>query len=154
MKGEKFFDVKMIALLIGLVFLLAAMAALGAPSLDKRLYYTGLEAREFFSRLSAQDAANYRLNEIIDLGFILLYTFTLVLTFVRLYPRSKLLYWIAFAPAVFDLIETGSILHVLNFGETFPVLSWLGAATFLKWASTVVALGLILRGGLRRVSLG
>ncbi|MGZ3692641.1 MAG: hypothetical protein ACXWQO_00105 [Bdellovibrionota bacterium] len=150
MKPQKFFDIKMYFLLGGMAFLLLAMLALGAPSLDSRLYYTGQEARQFFAHISAQDAANYRLNEIIDFVFIGVYTFTLVLSFSRLHSRSPLLYWIAFAPGVFDLIETGSILHILNFGETFPVTGWLGVATFLKWMSALVAVGLLIRGAMKK----
>lgn len=149
----KLFDWKMIFLCAAMFLLVASMLALGAPSLDKRLYYTGLEARAFFAKLSLQDAANYRLTEILDLVFIALYSFALVLGFTRLYPRKMILLWLAFAPGVFDIIETGTILHILNFGETFPATDWLGVATFLKWASAVVALGMIVRGALRRASV-
>jgi hypothetical protein len=153
MATQKFFDLKMLLLLGSLVFLLLAMLALGAPSLDQRLYYTGLEARKFFAHISLQDAANYRLTEMIDFAFIGLYTCTLVLSFSRLHSRSPLLYWIAFAPGVFDLIETGTILHILNFGETFPATDWLGVATFLKWMSGAVAIGLLIRGAIRRATV-
>lgn len=145
----KFFDWKLYTHLAGLFFLMAAMISMGVETLDQRLYYTGAEAREFFARLSAQSAANYRLVVSLDFAFIALYTFTLVLAFARLYARP-LLYWLAVAPGIFDLIETGSIFHILNFGETFPVLSWLGVATALKWASTAVVTGMLVRGALRR----
>lgn len=138
MEKEKFFDRKMQWLLAGAFFILLPMLALHAPSLDARLYYSDVEAVEFFSRLTPVEISRYRITEALDFLFISLYTASLVLAAQRLRLRP----WaIAFVPALFDLVETNYIFWSLTIGISVP--AWLGWVTYWKWISAAVVLALL-----------
>lgn len=105
-----------------------------AESLDAKFYYGFKEASDFMDSLSPKDIEEYLLNEFIDLGLIFFYSSFLYVAFSRLYHSAFIgIKYLALLPAIFDFIETKSIILILNQNIDPAVLNWLGFVTAAKW---------------------
>jgi hypothetical protein len=135
--GSKFFF-SLASLLV--VFLL--MNLLNSESLDIRLYYTGEQARQFLTSLSFKENRVYLITELIDFFlFIPAYTLTLFLGIKQLCSSDRKIWLWAFAPAIFDVIETALIIYALASTANHTYFDWLGLVTFFKW---LLALGAVI----------
>lgn len=115
----------------------ASMATWGHNNiLDSRFFYTAVESQELFRSFTQTDRQHYFINEIFDVGFIISYTALAYLVACR-HPL-KLIRQIVFIPALLDMVETLSILHVLWQGHPGPP-EWLGYVTCLKWLAGALA---------------
>jgi len=129
---RQFFDIRMLFLLFSLAALAFIMMSVAPKeTLDARLYYTWDQATAYLRSLSAAELHNYLTIEYLDLFFIYKYTRTLHLSLQRVLPAFTMA---AFAPALFDVIETSNVILALHKGKPELILSFLGAITFLKWA--------------------
>lgn len=104
-------------------------------SLDVKLYYSGEEARQWFSALTLQEEHSFFLNELVDLAYIVLYS----ILFYGMFPPTPIRY-IAFIPGVCDFIETGFQMFYLQTKDYSAVFDWLGFFTCMKWVSLVLVL--------------
>jgi hypothetical protein len=108
-------------------------AGLSFHTLDGKLFYNYAFAVNMISSLSPEAKRTYTRLAIADLCFIVGYVFFLV----RLLPRETL--WekaLVYAPiftGICDLLETGTILLVLNGALPFTALWIPTIATPLKW---------------------
>lgn len=141
---------KEIWLLILIVFLVTMVQLWGSQkALDVRLYYSALEAQDFFAGLSSAEVNAYIRHELFDVAFIFTYSYLLLLQIRRVYKPSLMMTGIAVLPGIFDLIETSTILTVLMGWIEAP--AWLGAITFVKWMTAAVSLLTILSGWIRAI---
>src|SRR6478752_9429633 len=101
----------LIALAIGVWM---TMIKVGAPPgfLDARFFYTHDQAYNFMTSLDDFDRGQYKLNEILDLFFLSIYSLLLVSNLRKVLPPGKA--WFGFIPGAFDLIETTTILRWLQ----------------------------------------
>ena len=135
-----------IALNVGaLLGVLLLMKILGPEdSLDSHIYYTGEQARGFLKGLGSGQSQSYFVNELLDILFIILYSLLAFFSVKRLYKTFAMAPWVALIPGVLDLIETTTILFILNVGDTLNLLHSLGLVTALKWGSGSLLVLLVL----------
>jgi hypothetical protein len=134
-------------------FLLLAAPEQG--SLDAKLLYGPSDIAELLTRQGEEGRAAYVAAALADLGFIVVYA-ALLVTWVRFLrvryalPR-KLPAIVGLVPAVFDLVETSSILLLLRSYPEQPLEpTWAAVvATPLKWLAVLALVGPIIRGELR-----
>lgn len=139
---------KPVLFIILLLVLYALMVLFGPPdSLDRKLYYSGEEARALLESFSAADLKAYFINEWIDLGFLTTYTLAFVFAFRSVFPGKPWLLVFPLLGGCCDLIETSIVLAVLKQMVPHSVFNGLGGVTFVKWSAGAVA-GLILIYGL------
>ncbi|MGE5085203.1 MAG: hypothetical protein ACM3MG_02820 [Bacillota bacterium] len=137
--------------LILLIVILVIMVQLwgSQKALDVRLYYSALEAQDFFARLSLSEVNAYIRHELFDLVFIFVYSYLLLLQVRRIYKPTLMITAFALTPGFFDFIETSTILSVLIGWVQSP--PWLGAITFLKWIASAIVILAILFGWVRKI---
>ena len=141
-------NMKIILVLIAMGAIAGLMLSLGMKNtLDAELYYSQEFFINFFKELSVEQTRMYLRHEILDLGFMAAYT-TFFYLGLKMYAGGsavKLKYW-AFAPVVFDAIETVSIILALSDVVSADDFAWLGVMTFLKWLMVIFVLGLLAYG--------
>lgn len=131
---------------------------LAAPEqgvLDARAMYGLEDIQELLTQQGEEGRAAYVAAALADLGFLVVHA-ALFVTWIRFLrvrfalPR-KLPAIVGLVPAVFDLIETVSILLLLRSYPEQPLeLAWSAVmATPLKWLSVLAISALIVRGELR-----
>ncbi|MFM6928302.1 MAG: hypothetical protein ACKOX6_07550 [Bdellovibrio sp.] len=140
--------------LLTLIIMLVIMVQLwgSQKALDVRLYYSALEAQDFFASLSLSEVNAYLRHELFDLVFIFAYSYLLLLQIRRVYKPGLITTAFALTPGFFDLLETSTILGVLIGWVQSP--SWLGAITFMKWLASTLVLLAILFGWVRKQFIG
>jgi hypothetical protein len=151
MKKPPLFFPNSFFLLLGLqVLLILSMRLFDVTeSLDVKMYYTGDQARAFLQNMNAENRNAYFVNELIDLLFICAYTASLWIGLRWVYPKDKIMWPLAFAPAAFDLLETLHIIYALKIEGPHLFFDWLGVVTFLKWLLAFGACVALVRGLLR-----
>ena len=102
-------------------------------TLDAQLYYTGDYARTIFANYSSTDLKSYFHTELLDLLFILLYTWTLMTALGRMCKWRIIAFYIPILLALLDLTETIAVIFILLNLISQQNLNWLGYVTFLKW---------------------
>lgn len=135
--------------------ILAAMASVGpAFSLDRLPWYTADEAMALLSALGPDGQARYLRNEVLDLGFIAVYSAFAFLATGALWegtipPRGlRAARALALLPGLLDLVETSLVISVLT-GDPGAVpgkVAWLVRATPAKWASAAALVAFALAG--------
>lgn len=136
MRRPTFFDKRTVFLIIALVCLNGLMAALGPEyTLDKKLYYTGDQARSLINGFNTHQIQVYFVNELFDLLMILLYSTLLFVFYEKAFSLNFFLKIVPFIPGFLDLIETSYILYALKNPGPHLFFNLLGLATFMKWVS-------------------
>jgi hypothetical protein len=131
---------------------------LAAPEqgiLDARLFYGPGAIHELLTRQGEEGREAYMAAALADLGFIVVHA-ALLITWIRFLrnrfalPR-KLPGIVGAVPALFDLVETGSIISLLqSYPEQPQAIAWAAViATPLKWVSVVAIAVLVVRGEVR-----
>jgi hypothetical protein len=131
---------------------------LSAPEqgvLDARAVYGPDDIHELLTRQGDEGRAAYMAAALADLGFIVVHA-ALLVTWIRFLrvrfalPR-KLPALVGLLPAVFDLVETVSIMLLLrSYPEQPTEPAWAAViATPLKWLSVALVVALIVRGEVR-----
>jgi len=151
---------------VWVLFLLFAVAetaivknVAGLNILDARLAYGPAQALALVEALDASALSAYRLFNVVDFVFIVLYSVLLVIWFRLLEPdvdtKLRGWPWLGLLPGVFDFVETTGVallLHSDQPGQS-PGL-WLAVlGTPLKWFGAALALSLLVVAeirGLRR----
>ncbi len=101
------------------------MLYLGPPGkLDGRYFYTIAEGRSYLLNLNLEQRANYLFGELIDLWFLVNYSWLFHVLIRKRY---------VFIPGLFDLVETLLILSYLISGDYFPMLDLLPFFSVPKW---------------------
>jgi|GEM_PF-3653894 len=139
---------RILVLTFTLVVLYCAMASLMSASdiLDARFYYSAREATGFFAALEPPQNKIYLEHELLDLVFLSSYTALFGTLAKRVFPNSSSLQFFAFAPGLFDLIETGSIMAILLGSSPGIFVGWLGVVTCCKWiAGSLFAIAIFVR---------
>lgn len=123
-----------------------------ATTLDQQLYYSFETPFELLRGLGPDGRGQYQLAELLDLGLIGLYTYTLGMAVRRVFPGDRLLVIASFVPGVMDLGETLGVLSLLvRFPERIKAVEALVAvATPSKWLASGVVLLWLAVGVLRR----
>ena len=135
------FRLKASILAMSLILTGIFMHILSPPNkLDVRLFYSVIEAQEFFHRLSIHEIKNYFFGELLDLFFILNYSALSFLLFQSYFSKKEK--WVLFLPGLLDLVETGSILLTLKGHQISLFL--LSLSTLAKWCSGVLVLVFLL----------
>jgi hypothetical protein len=128
------FDKKLLSFIFLILLLDLAMMTFGPrDSLDKKLYYTGAQARVFFAGLDGEQLRKYFVNELFDFMLIFSYTGALLIGLRRVYSNHLVATALALAPGLCDLIETSGIMYSLVQSGPHEFFEWLGVFTFLKW---------------------
>jgi hypothetical protein len=136
-----FFDRKILGLLAVIVLAGVAMATWGpSETLDAKFYFSNAEAQALFQRATAHDLQAYRVNELIDLVFLVSYSCVLFLGLRKVDSTSTLIPLLGFVPGVFDLCETSAIFYALSTSTNQDFFKWLGVVTSLKWSTAAIAL--------------
>ena len=104
-------------------------------SLDAKFYYTSAEAKVFFEGLSSEEVQSYLRNELLDLCFLSGYTVFFFLLAQRLFSKTSRLKWLVLVPGSLDLIETLTIVCILQKFYFNQVPVWLGFVTCGKWST-------------------
>lgn len=127
---------------------LAIVAVAPAEILDVRLYYSGAEAASTIAKYTPAERAQYMVSGLLDFALMATYTRLLFIAAARLWPARKLR-WGMLAPAIWDVLETGSILTILTFPAVERVYPYgaLGVFTCAKWVCVFIAVG-VLAGGI------
>lgn len=101
------------------------MLYLGPPGkLDGRYFYTIAEGRSYLLNLNLEQRANYLFGELIDLWFLVNYSWLFYVLIRKKY---------VFIPGLFDLVETLLILGYLISGDYFLMLDFLPFFSVPKW---------------------
>lgn len=127
--------------------------------LDARLWYGPQDITELLTSQGEEGRRAYTASALADLGFIVVYS-ALLVTWIRFLrvrralPR-KLPAVMGLLPAVFDLMETGSILMLLRHYPEQPThFVWLAVVgTPLKWL-TLLGIGALILFGRLRLAFG
>jgi hypothetical protein len=153
---NSFFDKKFFSLL-GVTAVLGISILLFGPAetLDKKLYYTGAEARLLLDLMGPQLRSIYQLTEILDLCFTLSYSVFYFQCFSKLFGANSLIRFSGLVTGILDLLETGTILFILRSESNYQILDWLGSVTLMKWISTLIIvsvfiLGFTKKGGIKK----
>jgi hypothetical protein len=114
-----------------------------APLLDARLSYSPAEAADFARQLDLSARADYRWLNVVDLGFIGLYTAAFYAWLRLLASRCALpsgVAWLGALPGCCDVVESVSfaVLVASTVPEASPAIWVIAIATPLKWAATAV----------------
>lgn len=130
-----------------LVVIGLSMHVLGPDNvLDTELFFTASEADTFIRGLGIQNMRAYFVNEIVDLLFLVTYSVLFFLLARRYYFRKT---WLTFIPGIFDLIETTTIILLLQ-NKSYASPIWLGYVTCLKWTTGSIAVTAIVAGFIRQ----
>lgn len=143
---------KRIISLIAIIILIGLLMFFFGPSesLDAKLYYTGNQAISLFKHMEKIQVKIYLYNEILDLLLITSYSLLFYLCVMNLYPQNFKIRYLCLLPGGFDLIETFSVLLIINRGGPYSILHWLGIITLFKWTTGLLIVGLIFKGYLTR----
>jgi Na+-translocating ferredoxin:NAD+ oxidoreductase RnfD subunit len=133
-------------LLVGLVLTGTCMRALSpARKLDVRFTYSVQEAQEFFLQLTPQASQFYFWGEILDLWFMVNYTWIFLIWSRRLQWRLP---GLVLLPGLLDLGETSLILVSLKTG---PIgLEMMRLFSTSKWLAAFFILSALLLGTFKR----
>ena len=122
---SKILDKKMALLLGAMVILYILMATFGpSDSLDRKLYYSGEEARALMQSFGGAELKAYFVNELLDLLLIFSYTGALFLGLQRVYSRHIWVLALSLLVGAADFIETSTILSVLRFWVWQAAFDW------------------------------
>jgi hypothetical protein len=130
------------------IVLLALLSTCGAsmlifgesPTLDRKFSYTHEEAVALMAAKSPEAIGRYKLHEVLDTFFLVLYSAFSCALLKRNTTNSKLMS-LGLLPGIFDLLETWTILGVLY--QQFPLPLWLGTLTTIKWLCAYGVIGFI-----------
>lgn len=138
MKPTRFFDLTTTKLFAILIIIDLAMIFLGVgETLDKKIYYSGVEANALLNAFSEERKNKYFYNQILDLLLITTYSAIFYVNFKKVI-QSKSIALLSLVPGLFDLIETSAIILILKNPNYVSILEWLGCITFLKWTTGFV----------------
>lgn len=139
---------KVILLLVSLVLTGIVMRLLSPPAkLDVRFFYTVSEAQQFFSELTPTQAQKYFWGELVDLWFMLNYSWLLFLWAKTVSMRKPIWTW---TTGLLDLGETALILSYLSGHPLW--LEGMRWCSTLKWSAALVTLVTLAISTLRRKS--
>lgn len=150
--------------LLGLFLLAAALAAamdVVGPSrtLDKLPWYTAEQAAALLSDLGPEGRRRYLRNELLDLGFLAVYSAFAFLATGALWERRlsgralRRAQGLSLLPGLLDLAETSLVLSALTGGPaSLPAkIGWLCLLTPAKWLSGAVLAASALAGAANMV---
>lgn len=121
----------------------------GGPILDLRLHYSFSEVENFFSVLGDSGKNLYFINQVIDMGFVVVYglAYTLLLIYLikKVFGQKSWLQRIKFAPLLLALIDILENLSIFNMIFNYPKISSTivfisGMLTFVKHVLTILIL--------------